>query len=165
MKKFISVVISIIVAVSAMTMATVPALAAVSPQSTTHARVISLEVNGSASTDVTYLPDSSDPSKVTFKYTGKYELEGWEFPGFVEGVDYDIISQDGDSITIVVYDEEADIVANALVNKTEETTKKPGKTDDGPTSPDTGVVTAAGIAVAGAGVAILAALKKDKDAE
>lgn len=165
MKKFISVVISIIVAVSAMTMATVPALAAVSPQSTTHARVVSVEVNGSSTTDVSYSTDSTDPNKVSFTYTGKYDLEGWEFPGLVEGVDYDIVSQDGNTVTIVIYNENADVVANAIVSKNEEDTTKPGKTDDGPTSPDTGAMTAAGIAVAGAGVAILTALKKDKDAE
>ncbi len=164
MKKFISIVISVIMAVSAMTMATIPALAAQSPQSTTQSRVVSVEVNGSSSTEVTYSPDSNDPNNMTFTYTGTYDLEGWEFPGLVEGVDYDILSQEGNSITIVIYNEDANVIANALVSKSEEPTK-PTKPDNGPTSPDTGAMTAAGIAVAGAGVAILAALKKDKDAE
>lgn len=174
MKKFISIVLSMIMAVSVMTMATIPAFAAkqvVSPQSTTHNRVINGTVNGSTSSDVTYTPDSSDPNKVTFNYNGNGDLIGWEFPGLVEGVDYEVVSRDGDSITIRILNEDADVIANAVVedkdggDTTATTKKKPGKTDNGSTSPKTGAMTAAGIAVAGAGFAILAALKKDEDAE
>lgn len=164
MKKFISVVISVLMAVSVMTMATVPAMAAQSPQSTTHARVISTEVNGTASTEVTYSPDATNPNKITLTYTGSSTVNGWEFPGLVEGVDYEILSESGNSITIIMLNEEVDVTANALVDEEEETTKPNKKPDNGNTSPNTGAMTAAGIAVAGAGVAILAALKK-KDVE
>lgn len=168
MKKFISVVLSVIMAVSVMAIATVPAMAAVSPQSTTHSRVVSGSVNGSTSNDISYVVDANDPSKITFTYNGDGNLTGWEFPGLELGVDYEIVSEDGNTITILLLDEEIDVVANATVDlgeDTTETTKKPGKTDNGGTSPNTGAMTAAGIAVAGAGVAILAALKKDEDAE
>lgn len=166
MKKFISIVLSMIMAVSVATMATIPAMAAVSPQTTTHARVINGEVNGSSSSDVTYTPDSSDPNKLTFTYDGDLELDHWEFPGLTAGTDYEILSEDGNSITILILNDNADVLANAIVKGAPTTKKaKPGKKDNGSTSPKTGAVTAAGIAVAGAGFAILAALKKDEDAE
>lgn len=172
MKKFISVVLSMIMAVSVMAMATIPAMAAVSPQSTTHARVIGGSVNGSTSNDITYIADANDPNKITFTYNGDGNLTGWEFPGLELGVDYEIISEDGNTITILLLDKEIDVVANAIVDfgegdttKPAEDTTKPAKPDKGETSPNTGAMTATGIAVAGAGIAILAALKKNEDAE
>lgn len=163
MKKFLSIVLSAIMAVSVMTIAAVPAMAYNSPESTTHSRVVGGEVNGSSSTDVTYSPDSLNPNKITFTYTGSGDLTGWEFPGLQVGVDYDIISEDGNTITIVLHNDNIDVTANAIVDG-EETTKKPNG-DNGNKSPNTGAMTAAGVAVAGAGIAILAALKKDEDAE
>lgn len=167
MKKLISVVLSVIMAVSFMAVASIPAMAAQSPQSTTHARVIGGSVNGSSSNDITYIVDANDPNQITFTYNGKNQVSSWDFPGLELGVDYEIVSQDGNTITIRLLNDEIDVVANATVDfeGEEDTTKKPGKTDDGNTSPNTGAMTAAGIAVAGAGVAILAALKKDEDAE
>lgn len=165
MKKFISIVLSMIMAISVMTMASIPAMAAVSPQTTTSSKVINGQVNGSTSAEVTYTPDSNDPNKVTFSYNGTGDFDHWEFPGLTEGVDYEIISEDGNPITIKILNPDADIVANAIVKGESTTKKKPGKKDNGSTSPKTGAMTAAGIAVAGAGFAILAALKKDEDAE
>lgn len=165
MKKFMSVVLSLIMAVSVMAMATIPAMAANSPQSTTHNRVIKGEVNGSTSPDVIYSPDANDPSKIDITYTGEGDVDGWEFPGLTPGVDYDILSEDGNTITIILYNDTVDVIANALVSGLGEQDTKPNKQDNGSTSPNTGAMTAAGIAVAGAGVAILAALKKNEDAE
>lgn len=168
MKKFISVVLSVIMAVSVMAVAVVPAMAAVSPQSTTHSRVLGANVNGSTTNDVSYATDATDPNKITFTYNGDGTVTGWEFPGLVLGVDYEIITEADGSITVSVLNAGADIVANAIVDfgdEDEEETTKPKKQDKGETSPKTGAMTAAGIAVAGAGFAILSALKKNEDAE
>lgn len=164
MKKIMSIVLSMIMAVSVMAMATIPAMAANSPASTTHSRVVNGAVNGSSSSSVTYAPDTNDPNKVTFTYTGTGEFSNWEFPGMTVGVDYDVISEDGNSITVIIYTT-ADFVANAIVDEKEDTTKKPSKHDKGNKSPNTGAMAATGVAVAGAGMAILAALKKSEDAE
>ena len=164
MKKIISVMLSLVMLVSASAVA-VNAFAAVESQQTTKKTTnISGEVNGVVSGDVTYTPDDDDPAKITFTYEGDGTLEGWDFEGMVEGVDYQIISEDGNSITIELLNGfDGDIIANALVEDEEETTKKSGKKKG--KSPKTGAVTATGLAVAGAGAAILLALRKKEDAE
>ena len=81
-----------------------------------------------------------------------------------EGVDYEIIREKGDSITILVSAEyDGEVIANAIVKEatTKETTKKNKKEK----SPKTGAASLAGIAAMGAGAAILTALKKKEDAE
>lgn len=172
MKKIISLVLSLVMAISVGAMATIPAMAkdVVSPHSTTKAVDISTKVNGSTSKDITYNRDKNDENVITFTYNGKGNLTGWEFPGMKEGKDYVVTSEEGNSITIeLINGYDGKVVANALVDNGSETTKgnkeTTKKTDKKSTSPKTGAVSAAGIAVAGAGVAMLAALKKKSSDE
>lgn len=172
MKKIISLVLSLVMAISVGAMATIPAMAkdVVSPHSTTKAVDISTKVNGSTSKDITYNRDKDDENVITFTYNGNGNLTGWEFPGMKEGKDYVVTSEEGNSITIeLINGYDGKVVANALVDNGSETTKgnkeTTKKTDKKSTSPKTGAVSAAGIAVAGAGVAMLAALKKKSSDE
>lgn len=172
MKKIISLVLSLVMAISVGAMATIPAMAkdVVSPHSTTKAVDISTKVNGSTSKDITFNRDKDDENVITFTYNGKGNLTGWEFPGMKEGKDYVVTSEEGNSITIeLINGYDGKVVANALVDNGSETTKgnkeTTKKTDKKSTSPKTGAVSAAGIAVAGAGVAMLAALKKKSSDE
>lgn len=172
MKKIISLVLSLVMAISVGAMATIPAMAkeVVSPHSTTKAIDISTKVNGSTSKDITFNRDKNDENVITFTYNGSGNLTGWEFPGMKEGKDYVVTSEEGNSITIeLINGYDGKVVANALVDNGSETTKgnkgTTKKTDKKPTSPKTGAVSAAGIAVAGAGVAMLAALKKKSSDE
>lgn len=172
MKKIISLVLSLVMAISVGAMATIPAMAkdVVSPHSTTKAVDISTKVNGSTSKDLTFNKDKDDENVITFTYNGKGNLTGWEFPGMKEGKDYVVTSEEGNSITIeLINGYDGKVVANALVDNGSETTKgnkeTTKKTDKKSTSPKTGAVSAAGIAVAGAGVAMLAALKKKSSDE
>ncbi|MBR2100493.1 MAG: hypothetical protein IJ927_04115 [Eubacterium sp.] len=162
MKKIISIVLSLVMLVSASAL-TINAFAEVqSPSSVTPGSKITVEVNGNTSKDVTYKADPDDPAIITFTYTGTGTLEGWEFNGMVEGVDYQVVSKDGNSITIELLNGyNSDIDANALVDKDSEGTKGNGKGK----SPKTGAAAATGLAAAGAGAAILLALKKREDAE
>lgn len=172
MKKIISLVLSLVMAISVGAMATIPAMAkdVVSPHSTTKAVDISTKVNGSTSKDITFNRDKNDENVITFTYNGNGNLTGWEFPGMKEGKDYVVTSEEGNSITIeLINGYDGKVVANALVDNGSETTKgnkeTTKKTDKKSTSPKTGAVSAAGIAVAGAGVAMLAALKKKSSDE
>lgn len=172
MKKIISLVLSLVMAISVGAMATIPAMAkdVVSPHSTTKAVDISTKVNGSTSKDITFNRDKNDENVITFTYNGSGNLTGWEFPGMKEGKDYVVTSEEGNSITIeLINGYDGKVVANALVDNGSETTKgnegTTKKTDKKSTSPKTGAVSAAGIAVAGAGVAMLAALKKKSSDE
>lgn len=166
MKKLLSIVLSLVMLLS-VSVATVNVFAAGSVgsiESTTKQNKIVLEVNGKTTTDVSYERDPDDPKKITFTYDGDGELIGWEFPGMTEGVDYEIIKEKGDSITILVSAEyDGEVIANAIVKEatTKETTKKNKKEK----SPKTGAASLAGIAAMGAGAAILTALKKKEDAE
>lgn len=163
MKKFLSILLSAIMLVSVSAVA-VNAFAVVESQETTKASgKVTVEVNGSTSKDVTYKADPDDPAKITFTYTGSGTLQGWEFDGLVEGVDYQIVSEDGNSITIELlngYD--GDINANALVKGGK---KGSGEGSGKGKSPKTGAVAATGLAATGAGAAILLALRKKEDAE
>ena len=164
MKKILSILLSVVMLVS-VSAVTVSAFADVASQETTKTTSkITVEVNGSTSKDVTYKTDPDDPAKITFKYKGSGTLEGWEFDGMVEGVDYQIISEDGNSITIELLNGfDGDIDANAIVK--EKTTKKSDEGSGKGKSPKTGAATATGLAAAGAGAAILLALRKKEDAE
>lgn len=176
MKKFISVILSVIIAASVCSVAIIPAMAKTyaSPGDVTKPIKIVVEVNGSVSSDVVYEIDKDDPSVITFTYIGDGTIIGWEFPGMELGVDYEVVSEDEDhkSITIQLIEDsegdyvyDGDVTASAIVKGAQKTTKADADDKDkNPTSPKTGAVSAAGIAVAGAGVAILAALKK-KDEE
>lgn len=169
MKKLLSIVLSLVMLLS-VSVATVNVFAAGgvgSIETTTKQNKIVLEVNGKVSTDVSYERDPENPNKITFTYDGDGELIGWEFPGMREGVDYEILRERGNTITILVDPSYRDtVVANAIVRepatrKPTETTKKSKKEK----SPKTGAASAAGIAAMGAGAAILTALKKKEDAE
>ena len=170
MKKIISILLSVVMLVS-VSAAAVNVFADVESQETTKtSSKVTVEVNGNTSKDVTYQSDPDDPATITFTYNGDGSLEGWEFDGMVEGVDYEIVSEDGDSITIrLLNDYDGDITANAIVDEGEETTKatttKKSSDSGKGKSPKTGAATATGLAAAGAGAAILLALRKREDAE
>lgn len=162
MKKLISVLLSVVMLVSVSALS-INAFAVVQSQQTTKSSSkVTVEVNGNTSKDVTYQTDPNDPATITFTYNGDGTLEGWEFDGMVEGVDYQVISEDGNSITIELLNGfDGDIDANALVDTDSEGTKGNGKGK----SPKTGAATATGLAAAGAGAAILLAMRKREDAE
>ncbi len=189
MKKVLSIILSLVmlVSVSALSMT---AFATVGSQETvtqiTHNKIIP-QVNGKDDGDVTWEWLSDDPKQIKFTYDGDGDLEDWEFGDLEEGVDYKVISRDGNAITIELMDTsyDGDIVANAIVNdeeeEEEETTTKANTTtkkNESKTSPKTGAAAAAGIAdtkqgrksdeyagiaAMGAGVAILTAIKKKED--
>ncbi|MFR5875588.1 MAG: hypothetical protein ACLUFN_03775 [Eubacterium sp.] len=166
MKKLLSIVLSVIMIFAVSSLTTIAFAETVnSIESTTKASSTIGKVNGQTSNDVTYERDPENPNKITFTYVGEGDITGWEFPGMTEGVDYRIISQDGNSITIELlngYD--GDVIGDAQVDfDGEETTTKKSSTGKSK-SPKTGAVAATGLAAAGVGVAILAAIKKN-DAE
>ena len=155
MKKLVSIILSVlmVVAVAAASM-TAFAVAVESPEK--KPTTVITEVNGKPSKSVTYTQDNDSPRVYTFTYTGKGKLIGWEFPGMVEGQDYKITSQKGNSITIEVSDDyDGDVIANAIV---EEATTPSNDNK----SPKTGA-SLAGVAAMGAGAAILAISKKRKN--
>ena len=177
MKKLLSIILSVVMIVSVGALS-VPVMAEVGSIETTAEIIknkIIPQVNGNNSGDVTYEWISENPKQIKFTYTGDGTLEDWEFGDLEEGVDYRIIAQDDNTITIELLDAtfNGDIVANAIVDEGEEepttsakTTTKANTTtkkSTSPTSPKTGAAAAAGIAVMGAGVAILSALKKKED--
>ncbi|MCR5207663.1 MAG: hypothetical protein K6C14_04200 [Eubacterium sp.] len=168
MKKALSIILSLVMLLS-VGVASVNAFAAGgvgSIESTTKQNKIVLEVNGKTSTDISYERDPENPRKITFTYDGDGELIGWEFPGMKEGIDYEIVKEKGDAITILVYDTyDGEVVANAIVREPEDTTAETTKKNEDKKSPKTGAASAAGIAAMGAGAAILTALKKKEDAE
>ena len=160
MKKIISVILAIAMLVS-VTAISITAFGVVdSIESTTKKNPITVEVNGNETNDVTYEEDDDDPSQITFTYTGDGELQGWEFPGMVEGQDYEIISEDGNSITIrIINGYDGPIVANAIVKDT--TTGKKG--NEKKKSPRTGAGAATAVVAAGVGLAVLALAKKKNE--
>ncbi len=176
MKKILSVVLSLVMLFSVGAIS-VNAFAAVgSVEETKGAIEIVTEVNGKPSDEITHATDPDEPRKITFTYTGDGELIGWEFPGMSEGVDYTIVSEDGNSITVLVADAYAgEVIANAIVNEDEEeeeetteketTTKATTVKSESTKSPKTGAAASAGLLAMGAGAAILTALKKKEDAE
>lgn len=170
MKKALSVILSVMMVVAACVCTSSVVFAADnvgSIETTARSLDVSVEVNGVVSKDITYDTEKSNPNKIEFTYDGEGELIGWEFPGMIEGTDFEIISEEGDSITILVdasYEDE--VVANAIVKfASGETTTKKVSANDTATSPETGVFAATGLGVAGAGAAVLLAIKKKNDAE
>lgn len=173
MKKFLSIMLAAMLAFSAVSVTTISAFAksttVASPEKTTASIDKIGQVNGKDSDDVSYVVDPADPTKITFTYTGDGDFTRWEFPGMVEGQDYEIVSEDGDTITIqLLGDYDGKVIANAIVEFDSETTTKvatTAKKSKSNESPDTGAAAAAGIALAGAGAAVLLTLKKKQDAE
>ncbi len=187
MKKVLSIILSLVMAVSVGMLAT-PVFAVVGSQETTapitHNKIIP-QVNGKDDGSVKYDWVSDDPKQIKFTYDGDGTLEDWEFGDLEEGVDYKVIDRDGNTITIELMDAtyDGDIIANAIVDEEEEeestteeeeeeeedetttTQQSPTTTqrNEGTVSPKTGATAAAGIAALGAGVAILTAIKKKED--
>ncbi len=187
MKKIISILMAAIMAVTVFTVSLVPAMAddtnVSSPTaSTAKNRRPKLMVNGQTnSTDISYSPEDGESRKITFTYHGEGTLTGWETNledlGLVEGVDYEITYNEDGSLTIEFISDEAyeywhngDVAIDAIVDYGTETTSGKATTtkkDDSSKSPSTGVssaVVAGTVAAAGAGIAVLAAVKK-RDAE
>lgn len=165
MKKFISVILSVMMVLSLGALSVMPVMAAtVSSEEPVNPGVVSGQVNGQNSNDVTFVISPANPMEYTFTYGGNYEFLGWEFNGLETG-DYTVVSENGKTITIQLTASGANksFVANAKVNApttpTTPTTPSTGDKDTSGKSPSTGVAIG-GIAVAGAGVAMLAALKK-----
>ena len=165
MKKLISIILSVMMVLSLGALSVMPVMAAtVSSEEPVNPGVVSGQVNGQNSNDVTFVISPANPMEYTFTYGGNYEFLGWEFNGLETG-DYTVVSENGKTITIQLTASGAnkDFVANAKVNApttpTNPTTPSTGDKDTSGKSPSTGVAIG-GIAVAGAGVAMLAALKK-----
>ena len=182
MKKFLSVLLAVVMSVSVMAIASISAFAVESPTATTAPdKEISFQVNGKDSTDVKYTFDDTEiPYHAEFEYVGPGRLVGWEDNmqalGFVLGVDYTRTVDANGKLKIDFLTEAAgeafiagDVVVNAIVefDGAQTTAKVPVSSDSSSKSPSTGLATsviAGSIAVAGAGVAVLSAAKK-KDAE
>lgn len=171
MKKLISVLLSIMMIVAVGAMSVVPAMAANSSNITVGSGdqtfTASGAVNGQLTTsDVTIKVSDSDSYEVRFDYVGKEEFLRWEIVGLEEG-EYTIVKKEGTTLIIKVNPSVAEakreFTANAITKKSANSgsTTKPstGNTDKSGTSPSTGA-SVAGVAVAGAGVALLTALKK-----
>lgn len=165
MKKLISIILSVMMVLSLGALSVMPVMAAtVSSEEPVNPGIVSGQVNGQNSNDVTFVISPANPMEYTFTYGGNYEFLGWEFNGLETG-DYNVVSENGKTITIQLTASGANksFVANAKVNvpttPTTPTTPSTGDKDTSGKSPSTGVAIG-GIAVAGAGVAMLAALKK-----
>lgn len=187
MKKLLSVLLATMMAFAAVTVTTISAFAADTTVASPETTVLNIEkigyVNGVASRLVSYYAAENDPTQITFTYTGSGELVGWEFPELTEDKEYEVVSEEGNSITVqLINGYEGRVIANAIVEENgttgtaEETTSATGtseatkaekttaKKSESSESPNTGSAAAAGIALAGAGAAVLIALRK-KDTE
>lgn len=187
MKKLISVLISVIAAVSVCAAFAVPASAAIhvySPQGVAimHSANDPL-LNGQPTTQVKGAQVSAGSNQLVFTYSGTAKLSGWNlidsngnavaFSAVSDACK--IVSQEGNTLTIEILDWAAfespnGYTVNALAATEGTTAGQATETttvnkDSSATSPDTGVsVAAAAVCAAGAGAAILA-LSKKKDAE
>lgn len=191
MKKIVSIIIATMMAIS-MFAVSVPAMAenVSSPAAVTIADgKVKTTVNGKERQGVTYKINASKPNEVTFTYNGKGTLKSWSDNlsslGLVEGTDYTItVNKDG-SETISFISRKAvtawnngSVVVNAVVDFDEATTKASkaskeskekttkAKKNTSSKSPATGAssaVLAGGVAAAGAGIAVLAAMKKKEN--
>ncbi|MGN1123562.1 MAG: hypothetical protein ACI4RR_04405 [Eubacterium sp.] len=187
MKKLLSIFIAAIMAVSMCAISALPAIAAPTVNSpvapTLKDDSVITKVNGDNSQDITYKPSGTNANEITFTYDGEGDLTGWEDNlealGLVAGTDYTAVKNSDGSYTITFITTKAidawnagSVVVNALVDfeddvtvedVDDETTKKNSSSK----SPKTGISSAAvagSIALAGAGIAVVAAAKK-KDAE
>ena len=173
MKKLISIALSVIMLISVGAVSAITAMAGVSSpgQSEVTTKPLSerepviITVNSNKSDEVSYTKDNY---KYTFVYSGDSEVTGWEFPGMIEDVDYYILSMSADKTKVVIELTESGInkqvKANALVKDAASETEEEEVDDDdnSGTSPATGAAMA-GIAIAGAGVAMLVASKRKND--
>ncbi len=184
MKKLVSILISVIAAVSVCAAFAVPASAAIhvySPQGVAimHSANDPL-LNGQPTTQVSGSQVSAGSNQLVFTYSGTATLSGWNLiDKDGNAVDFSavsgacrIVSQEGNTLVIEILDWSAfespdgyTINALAAVEGTTSGETTTVNKDDSATSPDTGVsIAAAAVCAAGAGAAILA-LSKKKDAE
>lgn len=169
MKKVISVIISLMIAVCSLSMTCVTASAAFvgSVETTTKEFGADVTVNGKSSIDGKY--EIVDPSegkdfkvRVEFTYSGDEPLQYWEVLDLKEGVDYVIISDENGKLVIGIINNDINyVVANAVTAvDSQETTLKINKDRK---SPDTGadltVVAISASAVAGVVTAVIAKKK------
>lgn len=184
MKKLLSVMLAAIMTVSVFAVCAVPAMAADTVNSPTAGPVVdnepTLMVNGVVTvTDITYTVTGTSVQSVTFRYTGEGSLVGWEHNlaelGLTESTDYTTVNNEDGSLTINFISAAAnecwdngEVTVNALVDFGDgvtATTAVAGSTqaNDSSKAPATGMSTslvAGSIAVACAGIAVLAATKK-----
>lgn len=186
MKKLLSVVLAAIMTVSVFALSVVPAMAETvnSPTATTAtSKKPTLMVNGvPTQSDISYTSSDTVPNVVVFTYAGEGTIVGWEDNlsdlSLVEGEDYTVAYNEDGTLTITFISETAideweagNITVNAVVEYDEDATTTTSaattKKNDSSKAPATGMstaVVASGVAVACAGIAVLAATKK-KDAE
>ena len=177
MKKLLSVVLSVIIAVCACTAFAVPALAFSinSPGGRVEHVVNDPLVNNRKSNQVNGNSVAPGSNVVTFTYTGDGDFKGWQLVDKNGNIielsendpSYRIVSNDGKTLTLEILDwdkwESPDGYTVSAVTAGEGTS---GDKDSGSKSPGTGAVSVAfaSMAAAGAGVAILGLTKK-RDAE
>lgn len=187
MKKLLSIILAAIMTVSVFALSVVPAMAADTVNSPSAEPInfdgVILMVNGVAtSKGITYRVENVNGTDVViYTYTAEGTLKSWEQNldslGCVNGVDYTAVQNADGTFTISFITDKAKealgsgkVVVNAIVDfGGKETTKVPGTTNknDSSKAPATGVASSAvagSVAVAFAGLAVLAAAKK-KDAE
>ena len=168
MKKLVSVLLSIMMVVAVGAMSVVPAMAAVSSNITVgsgdYEFTASGALNGKPATldEVTVTVNPSNKYEVTFEYVGKDEFIKWEILGLEQG-EYTIVKSDSKTLVIRVVasvaEQKKDFTANAITKKSSSTSASTPSKDNTGKSPSTGA-SVAGVAVAGAGIALLTALKK-----
>lgn len=170
MKKFLSVVLSLMMVLAVGFGTSAVAFAYVGSPSEIIVEQIQVattnKVNKNNSTKVKGHKDTNNYNKIVFEYEGSEAVDSWEiYDGdklLVEGVDYKIVSKSDKEIVISIIAVPADVLsANAVVNGAQ----KPAKPNNGNQSPATGAMAATGLAMAGAGLAVLTALKRKNDAE
>lgn len=179
MKKFLSVILAVLMAVSVFAISVVPAMAdtVVSPTASTAAKKEpNLHVNGSPASkgDISFTTNEERPFSYTFSYDGPGDLQGWENNledlGLVEGVDYTAVHNEDGTYTLTFltaaaekYFKNDQVIVNAIVTFPDGSTTAVTNKNDSSKAPATGMsssVVAGGVAVACAGVAVLAVAKK-----
>lgn len=174
MKKFLSIVLSVMM-VLAVGFSTTVAMAATvvgSHETTAPAEDVvigGVKVNGKNSSKVTYKKDSSNHRIITFTYEGSGEVIGWDFYDengnkLEEPGDFTVL-EEGDNFIKVEFAEDfhGQVFADVAVKGADEDSDADKDKDH--KSPGTGAMAVTGLAVAGAGVAVLSALKRKNDAE
>lgn len=194
MKKIIAIIVSAVMAFSAVAATSVTAMAAnvSSPAAKTLQNdKVTITVNGENRQGGTYKVGTTDTKEVTFSYNGEGTLTGWkdnlESLGLVAGTDFTRTNNADGTYTIkFITDKAIDIwnsgtvIVDAVVDfgdettttevpdseENDETTTSKAKKNTSSKSPSTGVSTslvAGTVAAAGAGFAVLAAMKKKED--
>lgn len=170
MKKIISVMLSVVMMVCALSVTSVTAMAAFvgSIETTTKEFNADVTVNGSPSVDGKY--EIVDPTedveydvKVEFTYSGDEPLQYWEIPGLQEGVDYVIISNENNKLVVGIINDDVNYIkANAVTAIDDaKTTTVPATVNKSRKSPKTGAgFAAAAVGAATAGMAVACASKK-----